>query len=154
VFRVEDELAKIEQMLDEYRIKLGCNIKRNQDIDNVLNYSFAQLQALTIEDCAIYAFLLEQYSMYIQQEWNRHSAKKKWAEHNLNVMVGKYGDEYGNNYTKFEEKKFKLIADNSYAQKLSELIRETSVVCEDLSFIAMKVGTQSQHLQELRKSKK
>lgn len=150
----EKKWKEIEQKLNDYQNNLALSIHKNNRVIEILNLDIEQLRNLQAEDCGIYSFLLTQYSTFLQKEINRHQAKNKWANHNIDIMIGKYGCNYGDKYTKLEERKLMLIADNSYAKALYDMVKFSSVICEDLSFMAKKVEIMANHLSELQRSKR
>ena len=154
MLQTEQKWKELEQKLDNYQNTLSLNLHKSDEVSNILNLSLQQLQQLTAEDCGIYGYLLVQYSTFLQKEINRHHAKNKWASHNLDAMTGKYGKEYGNQWTKLDERKLMLISDNSYAKALFDLIKHSSVICEDLTYIAKKVEIMATQLSELQKTKR
>jgi hypothetical protein len=109
---------EVNSQLDEYNFKLGLNLHKSDAINSILNLTDDQLRLLSAEDCGIKAYQLLQYSLFLQKETNRHAAKIKWSKHNLDYVTAKYGQGYGDKYTKYEERQGLLISDNSYAKAL------------------------------------
>lgn len=145
---------QVNNNLSEYTTKLGLNIHKSDKIEEILNLNNEQLRNLTADDCGIYSYLLMQYSIFLQKETNRHAAKQRWAQHNLNFLSGKLGQKYGTTYSKFEERQLMLIADNSFAKALSDLIRESGIVIEEFAFIAKKIESMAQVLVDLQRTKR
>ena len=151
---IEDKLNAIEQECDTYLASLGLKVKHNPEFDLILNQNLDSLRLLDEEQCSEYSVLAAIYAAYIQGESNRHSRKLKWAEHNLSIVVGKYAKNYGNDYTKYEEKKACIICENPYATKLNEIIKISMVYSESLNFMSRKIEAVSNTLLELKRSKR
>lgn len=150
----EQKWKNLEKILNDYQDKLSLNIKKNESAEILLNVDENVLKNMTAEECGIKAIVLLQFSTFIQKEINRHNAKNRWADSNLNFMVGKYGQSYGDKFTKFEERKAMMIADNSFAKALNDMIKLSSVICEDLSYISKKIENMSNLLAELQRTKR
>jgi hypothetical protein len=150
----EEKWLLLEKQISDYQKNLSLNIHKNNAIEEILNLTTEQLKQLNAEECGINSFLLMQYSTFLQKEINRHAAKQRWANSSIDILLGKYGQQYGDKWTKVDERKILLIADNSYAKALNEMIRFSSVVMEDLSYLAKKIETMAIHLSELQKTKR
>jgi hypothetical protein len=141
-------------MLNDYQNQLSINIKRNESAESLLNIDENTLKSMTAEECGIKAIILLQFSAFLQKEVNRHQAKNRWADSNINILIGKYGQGYGDKYTKFEERRVMMIADNSFAKALNDMVKLSSVICEDLAFLSKKVESIANLLSELQKTKR
>lgn len=142
-------------VLDDYAKAIGINaLKFCDEVTPILELKSEELRKLDEQTAGIYAFKLAQYSAFLQKEVNRHSSKFKWANHNLNIIVGKVYNNYGDKYTKLDEKKILVINDNEVAQSLNKIILETSLRLEELSFLSTRVNTMSSILVEIQKSKR
>lgn len=151
---IENKLSQIESDCDNYLKSLGVKIKHNPEFDKILEFNLDKLRLLDEEQCAEYATLAALYSLYIQTETNRHSRKLKWSNHNLDIVIGKYSKNYGDKFTKYEEKRAGIICENQYASKLNEVIKESTIYLESLNFIARKIEAISNTLLELKRSKR
>lgn len=123
-------------------------------VDNVigeaLNMTYEQIKNIHAEECAILCYKLAQYATYLQMTINRYKNLRRWAENNLNLMMGKYGNNYGTQYTKFEEKRSALIVDNDHAKSLYDVWLKYGSLEEELSEIANRVRYISQTIQEVK----
>lgn len=145
---------ELNNILDEYEKSIQLKLKINNDIEEVLNLSRAELQSASAEECGENSYLLAQYAAYIQKEYNRHSAKYKWATQVSEIYIAKRAKEYGDKYTKFEEKCARVLENDSYAQSLINLKIKAETRMEDLSFLATRINTMGSMLEELQKTKR
>lgn len=77
------------------------------------------------------SYLLYSYSGFLQDEVNRNQVILNWCNNQLDRLLAKYEKDTGfDKYTKHESKKFTLIAENSYADKVEymRLIAESRLV--------------------------
>jgi uncharacterized HAD superfamily protein len=148
------ENASVQGKLNEFLAELDKQtnailpIKNPVDssIEEVLNLTYEQLSNIDQQECQILCYKLSQYATYIQKVYNRNKNIRRWAESNINVMVGKYGGQYGDKWMKFEEKRNALIADNEYVRSLAKLALTYSSLEDELFEIADRVRYISQAL--------
>jgi len=150
---IDEKLELIEKECETYLNSLGLKVKYNPEWDQLLSMNLDSLRLLDEESTAEFCVLASLYSLYIQTEFNRHSRKLKWAEHNLDVYIGRYAKDYGDSYTKYEEKRSGVICEHTNATKLAEMVKISQVYCESLNFISKKIETISNTLLELKRSK-
>lgn len=141
--KVNELWEQTEKTLLEYRKKLCLTIQMNPQAEQILSMREVELNALDSQTRDLYSYLLMQHSLYIQQEFNYHATKHTWAKHNLEITIGKLARNYGDKWTKWEEKKVAIINENSFAKVLSDMIRETSIYMELLNFVSKKIESMS-----------
>lgn len=151
---IDQSLEKLENVLSTYITNLGLDTKTNPEFKTVLNMDLDYIRKLTGEECAEYATLMSIFSLHIQNEINRHNSKLSWAQHNLNMVYGKYARTMGSKYDKFEERCLMLNVENSHAIKLNDIIKISQTMTQTLNFISRKIETIYQALTELSRSKR
>lgn len=151
--KVSDEWNKVNQWLDEYEKHIGLNLKPNDKVEELLNLNYDQLNSLSNRDLSISSYLLAQYSTWLQKEYNRHSAKRKWCYHCFDVMIGKFGRNMGGQFTPYDERKLILGVENSFCEALSRLIKETTSILETLSFMSKKIESMAFLLRDISRIK-
>ena len=147
---------KLEQTLEAYETEVCLNVFPRDGIDKYLNLSKHELRALGEEECGEIAYMLVQYSMYIQKQMNRHVAIKNWATSYANVIIGRTSDNYEVNgkYTSFEEKKLRIYAHDDVAQILNGFIVEAQKRIDTLTFMSSKVESLSKVMTNLQQTKR
>ena len=152
---VDEKIAELDKLLDDYSTALGtAAIQNDKDIETILEMSHEHLKLMDGEECGIWSFRVARYASFLQKEINRHTAKNKWAEHNLKIIVAKNQANYGDKYTKHEVKRDMIIAENSYAQVLNKMILQTMLRVEELNFLSTRIHTMSTILLDISKSKR
>lgn len=152
---VDSRLKEVEAMLDAFDKSVGLSyIKFNADVESILQLRLEELRSLDETDCGSFSYCLAQYSSFLQKEINRHSAKLKWANHNLDIIVAKVYNNYGDKYMKADTKRSLVINDDSYAKALNKIVLETTLRIEELSFLSSRINVQSEILRELQKTKR
>ena len=99
---------------------------------------------MSSEEREMAGILLAQYATILQKEINGHLAKLEWAKHNLHIVIGKNSSNYGDKWTKFDERSSKVIVDNIYAISLNKMIIESTLRIKSLEFLAGKIFSISQ----------
>lgn len=140
---IKDLEAKTENLLP-------INNPLNSEIEEALNLTYDQLRAISRDECYILSYKLLQYSVYIQKLKNRYANIKRWADNNINIMIGLEASNYGNTYTKFEEKKLLVIANNEYAKVLNQIWLKYGALENELEEISNRVNYISKALQEIK----
>lgn len=152
---VQQKLVEAEKILDDYSKSIGTTaLKFNNEVETILGLKIDELRRFNEEECGLNAYCLAQYATFIQKEVNRHSAKLKWANHNLDIVVAKVSTNYGDKFTKWEVKRSLVVNDNEFAKALNKIVLEATLRVEELSFISSRIDKMSQILIELQKTRR
>lgn len=152
---IDVKLENLQKKLDDYENSMGLvEVQKPIGIEGYLNLSSQELQEMSAEEVGEAAFILAQYSMYIQKEYNRQNAVKNWAQACQNAIIAKIIDNYGNEYTKFDEKSMKAIYGNDAAIVLQRIIVEASQKTDVLHFLSQKIEMAHKRLSEYQETKR
>ena len=111
----------IEQIEAQINLILPIKNPLTPEIEEALSLTYDKLSSIESGECKILSYQLAIYSLYLQKITNKYRSIRRWAENSLGLMIGKYGQNYGDKWIKFDEKKFALIADNSHAKSLNDI---------------------------------
>ena len=158
---VGKQKSLILSRLSEYESKLDTVIRQlypseidiDSGVDRLLKLSYDELVKMHPDECSIGGYKLKQYAVYLQQKENRFKSIKFWLKSNLDTTIGKYASNYGDTYTKYEEKKASVIADNSFAKTLNTLYLEYSGYETEMTMICNRINELSKTLSEIRNNK-
>jgi len=151
---IDEKIKKYENELDDIIEKIGISLYKDEASIEALKLSYSQLRDMDQRECCILAYGLQQYAIYIQSITNRLNSVSYWINESLNKIVGKYAKSYGNDYTKFEEKKAAIIAENEAANYLMSLLIKSSGKNKELYGISAKILNMATTLLEISKSKR
>lgn len=151
---IDTKIKKYEEELDSIIEKIGISFYKDDASIEALKLSYQQLVNMDQRECCILAYQLQQYGLYVQSIINRLNSISYWLNESINKIVGKYSKNYGNNFTKFEEKRAAIIAENESAEYLMKLLVKTNGKNKELYSISTKIATMSSTLIELSKSKR
>ena len=149
----DEHLQKIKDLLEEYESHLGIkNLLIEQDeVESIITMKRAQLSKMSKEDCGECAFVLSQYSLFLQKELNKETAVLEWVETNLNHVTGKYmGQQRG---ATLDERRSAVITENSYAKDLFKLRNRVRLKTNSLNFLSQKIHYMSSVLLTIQGNK-
>lgn len=152
---INQKLAEFENALDENNKKyLLDKVTINEEVEDILNLKLSVIKVLPKDECYANAFILAEFALFLQKEYNRESAKFKWLEQNLNNVIAKEGSNYGDKFTKHEVRKSLIMANDEYAKVLGDNILKASTQLESLNFLATRVNTMAEILTDFARSKR
>lgn len=156
--KVQDRWNEFEKVISNYlnSLRFVTTNANTEDASIALNLTHDLIEKLSAQQCNEYAYSLDVYSFYLQQELNKHKSKLAWAKHNLDVTIGSriLNGNYGTAYTKYEEKRLIIIADNIYCKELNKMILECNGVIDNLEMLSNKVGVIAKTLKDIGNSKR
>jgi hypothetical protein len=151
----QEKLDELHKSLDRYEAELGLdNIVKPNEVDQYLAIPLSEFKVMAAEECGEVAYMLAQYALFIQKQYNRHYAIRNWATTNMNAMVVNVLDNYGNKWIKLEEKREKAIADNDSCMAFKKFIVESNKRLDILSFVAQKIEYISKAVLEYQNTKR
>ena len=153
---VEERQLVVERKLNEYEGRCGLPATMAPGSDLELNeyliMSKDTLQALDMQECSSIAYRLAQFSLYITRLLNLEKSTLLWAEALMKERVAIAKDSFGQ-YTKHEMKFDLLAQEDSFAQKLNEIIRQSTQRIQRLDGIAIAINFLAKILLDIRRSK-
>lgn len=155
MMNVDELQTKAEKILDEYEKLSGIPEFRMFDdsqISKYFNMSIEQLNKLSGMECAEAAYMLAQYSYYMQRLYNRESAKNKWAHSQMARMVCDKMDSY-DTYMKYEHKIELIAKENTAVQRLQSIILYSSQIMERLNFLSTSIKNMCEIMSNIQKAK-
>jgi len=151
-----DELStKAEGILDNYEKLSGLtqfNIFDESQISKYFDMRIEQLNKLSAIECAEAAYVLAQYSFYLQRLYNRESAKSRWASDQMAKLIcdklGDYSD-----FTKYDHKVALIAKENSVVERLRSITSYTEQLMARLNFLSTSVKNMCEIMSNIQKAK-
>lgn len=147
----EDFERRLDEILDNLVIPKP---KISNDISEVVSLTYDQLKSISPQECLIFSYQLKQYSYYIQQKQNRFKNIEHWAKESLRKLNGRYAQNYGSQYSRYDERCDMLLADNKAAQSLVKIIIEAGSGSNELDSLAFKLADLARTLTDLSNVKR
>ena len=155
---VQDRWNEFEKTTSDYIDSLVPSVPSNlkETIEKSLNLTRDEIKSFDTNTCLEHAYNLDRYAIFIQSETNKHNAKLAWAEHNLDITVGSClsSQTWGTQYTKYEEKRLMIVADNEFCKSLNKMIITSKSIVKNLYGISGKINTIAKTLKDIAYSKR
>lgn len=144
----EEHKARIDKVLQDYQNFVGLtNYSLSNKVKYYLDIPSDKIGKLTRDDCAEGALLLNRYSIYLQQEYNKHHAIYNWANTAIKITLADRTPQY-NSYS-YEERRLQATKENPYTSKLYQIKSEAKTRMTMLEFLSGKVSQHSRIYQTL-----
>lgn len=147
---------KVESILDDYESIQGLsnltNPGTNNDLNSYLTMDRSQLKALSLTDCSEIAYVLAEYSFYVQRLYNKESATLYWAEKQLLELTCTKLDQF-DKYMKHDIKLHCIAKENDVVNKILRIISYGKQVMERLSFLSTRLNNMAERLNGLQIAK-
>ena len=151
----KQKLAKYEEILKEYTEKIGISsVALNTEVISLLSLNSSDMESMAAEDCGIGAYILSQYALYLQQEYNRNKVRRDWADKEINLLLANNYSNYGDQYTKWDAKKNMLIAADQHANALHQIIKHAETRISELQDTSSRISTMARYLESLQQTKR
>jgi hypothetical protein len=115
----EKKLNKFLEAMDSW---LGSKslplVDENPQIKMILNMNSEEIRALSNDECATYAYELYAYSEYIEGVRTKEKIVLDWADASIWYIVSTLMQNYGTQYTKWQEKYYSAIQENPLASDI------------------------------------
>ena len=117
-----EALQKHLDSLDSYITDSNSNYSSfHAEYLEASNMSMQDLKTLPHDELYDYAYLLQGYATYLQDEYNRHKVIVTWCNNQIEGLVAKYREEF-NPYTKHEQRRHIMTQENEYAAKVAQML--------------------------------
>lgn len=154
---VDERVKKLDSVLNEYNQKFSINsFKPDSEAVLALNFTPLEIRALTEEECGEYCYVLHRYAGYIQTECNRLNARIRWLHRCIELETAANIRSYGDKFTSFQERTLLCQNDktNEYMKKLQDVLMQSEIRKEELSFITSKITAMANTLSEQKSTKR
>ena len=115
----EEKLNEFLQAVEDWTsCQHIAKVKEKKDIVNVLNLPSSALQALTAQECLCHAYELYAYGEYIETIRTKENTILEWADSSIWYIISTVMQNYGTQYTKWQEKYYSAIKENPLASEI------------------------------------
>ena len=119
----EEKLNEFVQAIEDWVSCKGLIIpeKPNKKISRVLAFTSDTLKILTAEECLCYAYDLHNYGEYLESVKAKENAILEWADSSIWYIISTVMQNYGTQYTKWQEKYYSAIKENPLASEILKI---------------------------------
>jgi hypothetical protein len=149
---IDNQLGRIDKLLDEYERNLGLpdKSKYEDSAAQYFNMTRTQLEALSAEDCAHGSYILSNLALHIQRTLNRETSRCNWIHRNIKFLVADKASQYRGSW---EQQETQALKDDSVGKKLFILLTENTTRIDRLNYIATNVRQLAEALTNIQKAK-
>ena len=120
--KLNEFLSKVEDWITISNIDIT---KENSTAGIILNTSEMELRALSAEECLEKAYTLYSHAYYLQSIYNKQRIILDWAEDSIWYIISPIVNQYGDKYTKWQEKYWNAVRENPLASEIIKIKTHT-----------------------------
>ena len=139
----------INAVEDRKSSKSIATVKENEEIEIILNLKTEDIKSLSSEVQASYAYELYAYSEYIETQKAKESIILEWADSSIWYIISTVMNNYGSQYTKWQEKYYSAIRENPLASEILKVKNHAEARVKILSGKADRVQSMANILTNL-----
>ena len=112
----EEKYNEFVKSIEEWTKTSGViDIKPNPKVEDALGLTRDDILSLTNEECNALAFELVCYADYLDTVSAKQKAAYDWADDSIWYIIADKIDQYGDKYTKWQEKYYRAVKENPLA---------------------------------------
>jgi hypothetical protein len=116
---VKNFLSKIEEWKNANSI-FACSFKK-EDVKRCLNLSFDEVRSMSSTELNHCAYVVHGYAHHLQLVLGKEKAVLDWINDSIYYIVSDKISNYGDSYTKWEQKFYAAVKENPLAKELFKL---------------------------------
>jgi hypothetical protein len=152
------DIEAVEDKLDEHRESLGLIKFSVANAEASFIMTRQQISIMTDKERAMYAFSICQHSVQMKMRENRHLGIINWLEALLNKLTAQEAHNYYNDkdikYTKFQDQRETVIANNDYGRAIAKHLREHRLKYDDIKDLSMHINFMGRALKDVKDEKR
>tara|TARA_Y100000310_G_C20229415_1_gene599509 strand:+ start:87 stop:554 length:468 start_codon:yes stop_codon:yes gene_type:complete len=118
----EERLNEFQEAVEKWSSsKHLATVKAPKEVVRILNFNKETLTILTGEECLCYAYELHAYSEYLETIKAKENATLEWADSSIWYIISTAMQNYGTQYTKWQEKYYSAIKENPLASEILKI---------------------------------
>ena len=119
----EEKLNEFVQAIEDWISCKGVISPKepNKNLARVLGFTSETLKILTAEECLSYAYELHSYGEYLESVKAKENAILEWADSSIWYIISTVMQNYGTQYTKWQEKYYSAIKENPLASEILKI---------------------------------
>ena len=118
----QQKLEEFLQAVEDWKSsKYLVEVEPPEDVEKALNADFEAIKSWSGEACNMYAFKLYAYAEYIETAKAKEKNTLEWAESSIWFIIGSIMNQYGGQYSKWQEKYYSAIKENPLASDILKI---------------------------------
>lgn len=111
-------LQKVDDWIEDRNVDL---IAKNDQVENIINLPSGEINNMKQHVAAAYSFVLFAHAEYIQTLYNKEKSVVDFCENSIWYIISDKVNNYGGQYSKWQEKYYSAIKENPLAKTLNNL---------------------------------
>ena len=116
--KAREFLQKVDEWIESRNVDL---VAKNDQVDYIINLPSGELNNIKREAALSYSFVLFAHSEYLQTLYNKEKAVVDFCENSIWYIISDKVNNYGGQYSKWQEKYYSAIKENPLAKVLNNL---------------------------------
>ena len=116
--KVTEFLSKVDDWIEDRNADLA---KENEEVKPIMALSSDEVRSLSQEKALSYSFVLFAHAEYLQGVYNKEKTVVDFCDDSIWFMVGDKLQNYGGQYSKWQEKYYSAVKENPMATELNRL---------------------------------
>jgi hypothetical protein len=146
--RLNEFIEAIDSWIESKYVHIS---KPRKEAPRALNFQKDTLRMLTTEECAFYAYELYAYAEYIETLRAKENAVLEWADSSIWYIISTVMNQYGTQYTKWQEKYYSAVRENPLASQILKVKNHADARVKILNGKADRIQSMAQILNNLSK---
>lgn len=122
---VEDKIKSVTDQIDALERMYGIDcVTPSPEINNILNFTWNQLDNLTPTECSQHYYVINQYLLNLKLKINRFKSIRQFCINALNLVISSEYKNFKIDFAPIELTKYAIIKNNDYAKVLNKYIQE------------------------------
>ena len=118
----QQKLEEFLQAVEDWKSsKYLVEVEPPEDVEKALNTDVETIKSWSAETSNIYAFKLYAYAEYIETVKAKEKNTLEWAESSIWFIIGNTMNQYGGQYSKWQEKYYSAIRENPLAAEILKI---------------------------------
>lgn len=108
----------IQSWMESRNFKSIKSPREDSNISAILNMTSEEMRSLASTECFMKAYELYAYSEYVGHEINKEKNVLEWADASIWYIISDIVNQYGDKYTKWQEKYYAAVKENPLASEI------------------------------------
>lgn len=152
-------MAAADQELEQYlknveKIAPKLFFSFSDNVWDVINSTYEDRACWTPEEISNHIFEIHKFEIFLKHEISRHTTKIAYLNRLRKNMAGKHAMQYGDKFTKWEERVTRYEANDGYCLRLQELILDSEAYINEIKSHAYGLDNLARALSNIYYSKK
>ena len=148
----EEKLNEFLEAIETWKLsKQLPPVGENDNINRLINLRSEDIRKLRTEECAFHAYELYAYAEYLEAVSTKEKIVLDWAENSIWYIVSDRISQYGDKYTKWQEKYYSAVKENPLASEILKIKNHAEARTKTLEGTANRIQRMAEILNNLSK---